>query len=254
MKTIWKGSISFGLVNIPIKLYSAVEEKSIQMKLLYKKNLTPIHYIRWNEESETEVPWEDIVKGIEVKEDEFVVVTKEELASIRPEKSKLVDIVEFVDAKQIDPIFFNSHYYIAPDKAKEKAFFLFKEVLHQTGKVAVGQFVLHEKMHACAIESYREGLLLTTLNYGYEIKDISKIEELKEKPKLTKQELELAKQLIDKISVKQFNIYDFEDTFHDSLMELIKKKEKGQKITIPKKEKTKAKEENLIAALKASLK
>lgn len=254
MKTIWKGSISFGLVNIPIKLYSAVEERDTKMRLLDKKNLAPIHFIRWNNESNKEVPWDDIVKGIEVKDDEFVVLTKEELASIRPEKSKLVDIVEFVDAKQIDPIFFNSHYYVAPDKAKEKAFFLLKEILHQTGKVAVGQFVMHEKMHTCAIESYREGLLLTTLNYGYEIRDISTIEELKEKPKLTKQELELAKQLIDKISVKHFNIYDFEDTFHDSLMELIKKKEKGQTITILKEKKSKAKEENLIAALKASLK
>lgn len=254
MKTIWKGSISFGLVNIPIKLYSAIETKGTKTKLLYKKNLSPIRYKRWNDESNKEIPWADIVKGIEIGEDEFVVMSQKELEAIRPEKSKAIDIVEFVDIQQIDPIYFNSHYYIAPEKAKEKAYFLLKEVLHQTSKMAIGQFAMHEKMHTCAIESYKEGLLLTTLNYGYEIRDISEIEELKKKPKLSKQELTLAKQLIDKITVKEFNIDIFKDTFHESLMEIIKKKAKGQKITIEKQEQPKTKEKNLIAALKASLK
>lgn len=254
MKTIWKGSISFGLVNIPIKLYSAIEERGIKMKLLYKKDLSPIRYKRWSDKSSKEIAWEDIVKGVEIGEDEFIVITKAELEAIKPEKSKAIDIVEFVAAQQIDPIYFNAHYYIAPEKPKEKSFFLLKEVLGQTGKMAIGQFVMREKMYTCAIESYREGLLLTTLNYGYEIKDVSKIEELQKKPKLSKQELELAKQLIDKISVKNFNINDFKDTFHESLMKVIKKKEKGQTITIHKKEASKVKNENLIAALKASLK
>lgn len=254
MKTIWKGSISFGLVNIPIKLYSAIEERGVKMRLLYKKNLSPIRYKRWSDKSGKEIAWEDIVKGVEVGEDEFIVLTRAEIEAIKPERSKTVEIIEFVDAVQVDPIYFNSHYYIAPDKPKEKAFFLLKEILGQTMKMAIGQFIMREKMYTCAIESYREGLLLTTLNYGYEIKDISAIEELKEKPKLSKQELELAKQLIDKISVKKFNINDFKDDFHESLMTIIKKKEKGKTIVIPKKKEPKVKEENLIAALKASLK
>lgn len=254
MKTLWKGSISFGLVNIPIKLYSAIEERGVKMRLLDKKNLSPIRFKRWSDKSGKEIAWEDIVKGVEVGEDEYIVISKTELEAIKPEKSKAVDIVEFVEAVQIDPIYFHSHYYIGPDKAKEKSFFLFKEVLEQTKKMAIGQFVMREKMYTCAIESYREGLLLTTLNYGYEIKDISKIEELKEKPKLSKQELELAKQLIDKISVKTFDINEFKDDFHESLMKVIKKKAKGQTVVIHKKKEPKVKEENLIAALKASLK
>lgn len=254
MKVIWKGSIAFGLVNIPINLYSAIEARGIKTKLLYKKNLSPIRYKRWCDGCKKEVPWEDVVKGFEIGEDEYIVMTQKELESIKPDKSKAVDIVEFIEIQQIDPIYFNSHYYIGPEKSDEKAYFLFKEILEQTGKMAVGQFIMHEKMHTCAIESYREGLLLTTLNYGYEIRNISEIKELKAKPKLSKQELELAKKLIEKITVKKFDITIFKDTFHDSLVELLKKKEKGQKITIEKKEQPKTKEENLIAALKASLK
>lgn len=255
MKVIWKGSIAFGLVNIPINLYSAIEARGIKTKLLYKKNLSPIRYKRWCDDCKKEVPWEDIVKGFEIGEDEFVVMTQKELDAIKPEKSKAVDIVEFIEIQQIDPIYFNSHYYIGPEKSEEKAYFLFKEILEKTGKMAVGQFIMHEKMHTCAIESYREGLLLTTLNYGYEIRDISEIKELKKKPKLSKQELELAEKLIEKISVKKFDINIFKDTFHDHLVEMLKKKEKGQKITVEKKERpTKTKEENLISALKASLK
>lgn len=253
MKTIWKGSISFGLVNIPIKLYSAIEERGVKMRLLNKKDLSPIRYKRWSDKSGKEIAWEDIVKGVEVGEDEFIVISKAELEAMKPGGAKDVHIVEFVDAIQIDPIYFNSHYYIGPDKAKDKAFFLFREILEQTKKMAIGQFVMREKMYTCAIESYRQGLLLSTLNYGYEIKDISKIEELKEKPKISKQELALAKQLIDKITVKTFDINEFKDDFHESLMKIIKKKAKGQTIVIDKKEKPKVKED-LIAALKASLK
>lgn len=255
MKAIWKGSISFGLVDIPIRLYSAIETKGTHMKLLYKKDLSPIRYKRWSDKSKKEVPWEDIVKGVEIGEDEYVVLSQKELESIKPERSKAIDIVEFINKSQLEPIYFNSHYYLAPEKAKEKAFFLLKEILEQTEKVAIGQFAMHEKLHTCAIESYNEGLLLTTLNYGYEIRDISEIKELQPKPKLTKQELALAKQLIDKITVKQFDINVFKDTFHESLMKMVKKKESGEKvITIEEKEKPKAKEKNLIASLKASLK
>ncbi len=254
MKVIWKGSISFGLVNIPINLYSAIEARGIKTKLLYKKNLSPIRYKRWCDGCKKEVPWEDVVKGFEIGEDEFVVVSQKELNAMKPEKSKAVDIVEFIEIEQIDPIYFNSHYYIGPEKADEKAYFLFKEILEQTEKMAIGQFIMHEKMHTCAIESYREGLLLTTLNYGYEIRDISEIKELKKKPNLSKQELELAKKLIDKITVKKFDINIFRDTFHDSLVTMLKKKEKGEKIMVEKKKEPKVKEENLIAALKASLK
>lgn len=255
MKVIWKGSLAFGLVNIPINLYSAIEARGIKTKLLYKKNLSPIRYKRWCDGCKKEVTWEDVVKGFEIGEDEYVVMTQKELEAIKPEKSKAIDIVEFVEYQQVDPIYFNSHYYIGPEKADEKAYFLFKEVLEQTNKMAIGQFIMHEKMHTCAVESYREGLLLTTLNYGYEIRDISEIKELKNKPpKLSKQELELAKKLIDKITVKKFDINIFKDTFHEHLVDMLKKKGKGQKIEVEKKAQPKTKEENLIAALKSSLK
>lgn len=254
MKPIWTGALSFGLVNIPIKLYSAIQERGVKMTLLYKKNLSPIRYKRWCDGCVKEVAWEDIVKGVEVGDGEYVIVTPQEIEGIKPEKSKGIEIIEIVDVDKINPIYFHSHYYMGPERVKEKAFFLFKEVLKQSGKMAIGQFVMREKMYTCSIESYRDGLLLSTLHYGYEIRDIYEIKELKSKPKLAKQELGLAKQLIEKITVKDFNINDFKDTFYESLKALIKKKAKGEKIIIEKKEKVKVKEENLIKALKASLK
>ena len=155
---------------------------------------------------------------------------------------------------QPDPIYFNTHYYVGPDTAKEKSYFLFKEILMQTAKVAIGRFVMREKEYVCAIESYKSGLLLTTLSYNYEIRDINSIEELQEKPKLSPQEIKLAELLIDKIYIKRFDMDKFTDTFAKELKKIIDKKQKGKTITIEKKELPVAKEENLIAALKASLK
>ena len=155
--------------------------------------------------------------------------------------------------RKIDPIFFDSHYFIGPSKAKEKTYFLFKEVLESTARTAIGRFVMREKEYACAITSYKQGLLLTTLNYAYEVRDISKVDNLDEKPKLMKQEIELAKELLNKLYNENFNISQFKDTFAEELEKLLKRAARGEVIEIKKEEKKEKKEENLIAALKASL-
>jgi len=129
MKSIWNGSITFGLVNIPVKLYSAVESRAFSFKMLDKKTNSPIKYKRFAEKINEEVPWKEIVKGIEISKGKFFVPSEEQLKSIKPEKSQTIDIVEFVDDRQIDPIYFSSHYFAGPSKAKEKTYFLFKEVL-----------------------------------------------------------------------------------------------------------------------------
>ncbi len=255
MKSLWKGSIAFGLVNIPIKLYSAVEERPLKMRLLHKSSLSPIRYKRWCDECTHEVSQDEIVKGIEVSKDHYVVVTAEELQSIVPEKSTAIQIVAFIHSHQIDPIFFNSHYYAGPEKTKEKPYFLFRDVLRQTAKTAIGRVVMREKEHICAIEAYRQGLLLTMLNYGYEIRDIRQIDGLDEEPEISTVEMELAQQLLNQITVDEFDITTFHDTFEEALERLVERKARGETISVHKKEEYgETPEENLIEALKASIK
>jgi DNA end-binding protein Ku len=253
MKSIWNGSISFGLVNIPIKLYSAIESKSFSFRMLDKKTQSPIKYKRVAEKSGKEVPWAEIVKGIEIAKGKFFVPTKEQLDAIKPEKSDSIDIVEFVDQDQIDPVYFNSHYYVGPAKEKEKTYFLFKEILQNTARTALGRFVMREKEYVCTIKAYKEGLLLTTLNYSYEVRDIKEVDNMLSAPKIGKPELQLAQELINKLYKTQFNIEQFKDTFADEMEKIMKKAAKGEVIEAAKVTKKERKEDNLIAALKASL-
>jgi DNA end-binding protein Ku len=253
MKSIWQGSISFGLISIPIRLYSAVEHRAIKFKLLHKKDKSTVRYKRVCEKENKEVEWQDLAKGIEISKDHFYVISQEELDKLKPEKSDFLDIIEFVDGRQIDPIYFDNHYFIAPAKAKDKAYFLFREVLQLSGKVAIGRFVMRNKEYTSIISSYKKGLLLTTLNYQYEIRDINQLEELKEEPKIREEELGLAKQLIAQLTKNAFDMSEFKDNYEEQLKVLLRKKEKGEPIVVSKKGKAQ-KEEDLIAALKASLK
>lgn len=254
MKSLWKGSIAFGLVNIPIKLYSAIEKKPLRTRLLHRGKLSPIRYKKWCDACTEEVSSDEIVRGIEVGPDTYVVISEDELRSIRPEKSTWIEIVEFIHSHQIDPIFFNAHYYVGPERPKDKTYFLFRDVLRQTGKTAIGKFVMREKEHVCAIEAYREALLLTTLNYDYEIRDIKRVDGLAEEPSISQAEMDLARQLLGQITVDEFEITQFHDTFEDELQQLVAKKARGETISIEKTEYHATPEENLIEALKASLK
>jgi DNA end-binding protein Ku len=253
MKSIWNGSVSFGLVNIPIKLYSAVESKAFSFRMLDKNSHSPIKYKRVSEKTGKEVPWADIVKGIEISKGKFFVPTKEQLEAIKPEKSDTIDIVEFIDQDQLDPVYFNSHYYIGPAKAKEKTYFLFKEILQITARTALGRFVMRDKEYVCTIKAYKQGLLLTTLNYTYEIRDIKEIDNLQPAPKVNQPELKLAEELINKLYKKQLNMEQFKDTFAEEMEKIMKKAAKGELIEPIKVVKKIQREENLIAALKASL-
>ena len=253
MKSIWNGAISFGLVNIPIKLYSAVESKAFSFRMLDKESHSPIKYKRVAEKTGKEVAWADIVKGVEISKGKFFVPTKEQIASIKPEKSDTIDIVEFVDQDQIDPVYFNSHYYIGPSKEKDKAYFLFREILQSTARTALGRFVMREKEYVCTIKSYKQGMILTTLNYSYEVREIKNVDNLSSAPKIGDSELKLAGELINKLYKTKFNIDQFKDTFAEEMEKIMKKAAKGEVIEMAKPGKKIAKEDNLIAALKASL-
>ncbi len=251
MKAVWKGAIAFGLVNIPVKLYSVAEPKAISFRLLCGKCRSPLRYKRWCDKCKKEVSWENVVKGIEYARGKYFVITRDVLKKLRPEKSDLIEIMFFTDKGSIDPIYIGRRYYVVPDKAGEKAYFLLKEVLQATAKIAIGKFVMKEKQYLCAIESYKQGLLLTTLNYAYEVRPIDLIEELKITPKLGKKELALAKELIKKLYEEEFDINAFKDEFAEGLKELIKKMIKGEKIVVKKKRKKK--KLTLVQALKASI-
>ena len=253
MKSIWSGSLSFGMVNIPIKLYSIVEPAAAPgFKLLHVEDQSPIEYRKFCKKQDVEVPWSEIVKGLEVEPGSFFLFTKEELSRLRPEKSEAVEIVEFVPPDQIDRPYLDAHYYVGPEKKKEKAFFIFCHALKASNKNAIGRFVMREKEYTCAIAPYEEGLLLSTLNYSYELRSIKGVENIADRVEIKEQELDLAVQLIHKLSVAHFNISKYKDEFAEHLKAAIEKRGRKGLVTLEK-EKPETPEDNLINALKKSL-
>lgn len=253
MKALWKGTISFGLVNIPIGLYLAVQHHSLGFKMLHSECMTPISLKRWCNHCNKEVSLDEIVKGLKLPDGTYFVATKENLNKLKPAKSDNLNIVQFIDKNQLTSLYLDNHYYALPQRKTDKAFFLFIAALSKMEKVAIGNFVMREKEYLCSIEPYKKGILLSTLNYAYEIKELRELDEL-EVPKIDSNELKLAEQLINALYVKEFDITKFKDTYAEKLMDAIKKVAKG--IAIPEKEvRIRHKEEpSLIEALKASLK
>lgn len=253
MKTIWQGTLSFGLVNIPVGLYSAVEAQSLGFTMLCATCNHPITYKRWCNHCEKEVEWNDIVKGLKLKKDTYFVLTQENLHKLKPTKTEAISIEEFVDPALIDPIYLEKHYYVAPKKAGEKSYFLFAQALLVSQKVAIGVFVMRDKEHVCVIFPYQNGLLLTTLNYAYEIKSIDALETLKTVPKIAEDELKLAVKLIELRSKKRFDITKFKDHFAERLEQVIKKGKGKTKLLPEEKPRKITHDKTLISALKASL-
>jgi|ERR1700733_1546403 len=256
MKILWKGSISFGLVSIPIRLYGATQEHALGFTLLCKKCHTPITYERRCEHCNKAIAWPDVVKGLKMPDGSYFILTQEKLKELKPKTSDMLTIVEFVPANQIEQVYLKNHFYVAPDKTGEKAFFLFKKALEQTKKVAVGSFIMRDKQHICIITPYEDIMLLTTLNYAYEIRDSAEIHMGKIDQKLNPQELKLALQLMDQLSVKKFNLGQFKDTFAHNLQTAIKKGKRAgraaQKETKPVATRKK-KETALLTNLRSSL-
>lgn len=251
MRSVWNGSISFGLVSIPIKLYSAVSQRSIGFKLLCKDCMTPIRYERHCEGCEGPVDWGDTMKALDLGDGQYLPFTKEELDTIKPEKTDRIEIIEFVKGDEIEPIYYDKFYFCGPAKKTERSYFLLKQVLEDSGQVAIGRFVMREREYVAAIQSYRTGLLLATLSYSYEVRNIEDIETLAEPPKLKKQEMELARKLVDQLKQDELNLEEFTDEFAERLQEMIEKKEK---IVVEQPEEAAPfDEESLMEALQASL-
>jgi len=248
-KAIFKGLLSFGLVNIPIALYNVAEPKLISFRLLHKKCKKPIKLKKYCDYCDLELKKEDIVHGIKVG-NKYIEFTKEQIEALKPKGKADIEIVMFTDPIEIDDIYFDKAYYIFPIK-EDKAYWLFEEVLRANNKVAIVKFIFHEKEHLGFIKPYKKGLLLRLLHYSYEIKKIESLIEEKPKIKFKKEEIELANKLLESLYSQTFKIENFKDEFTSKIEEAISKE---LKVKIKEEKEIKRKKETLIELLEKSVK
>lgn len=254
-RAIWSGSISFGLVNIPIKLYAAVSRKSVSFNQLDSRTGARIKHKKVSAADGEEVPMEAIVKGYELASGEYVTVGDDELSSLDPEASRAIDIEEFVALAEIDPIFYDSAYLVAPDKATVKPYALLAQAMEESGKVAIAKFVMRSKQYLCAVRPRDGMLLMSTMVYADELNDASEIPELDdlEGIEVSTKELDMARQLIHSLSA-DFEPERFEDTHRQQVLDLIERKAAGQtEILAPPVVMEEDKVVDLMAALEASV-
>lgn len=251
MRSIWTGAIGFGLVNIPIKLYSATQDSELDLDMLDKKDHSHIRYKRVNENTGKEVPWENIVKGYNL-DGKYIVLDDDDFKKASPEKTKIIEIKEFIDLTEIDSMFYEVPYYIEPDKSGGKAYVLLRDALEKTGKVGFGSFVMRNKEELVLIKPHEELLVLNRIRWAQEIR---KPEEIKipaaaSKPAEMKMAIELIKQLSG-----PFDIEKYKDTYSDELLKLIKAKAKGgRQAKSPLRVVHTTKSTDLLSQLQASLK
>ena len=251
MRAIWTGAIGFGLVNIPVKLYSASQESTLDLDMLDKKDHSKIRFQRINESTGKEVTWKNIVKAYKLQGD-YVVLDEKDFASANPEKSKIINITSFVDVNEVDSIYFETPYFLEPDKAGEKPYRLLHDALEKSGKAGLGSFVLRSKEHLCLIKPHEDILILNRIRFAEEVRSASELN-VPKKGKPTTAEMKMALTLIDQLTAP-FDIEKFKDTYSAELMKVIKAKAKGRKIERPVLKVTHRKAEDLMAQLKASLK
>ncbi len=252
MKSVWNGSIAFGLVNIPVRVYLATHDIEPPLHSLCK-NGHRIVYKRWCPVENREVSWQELKKGFELSADKYVVLEKEDLEKIRIPSTKTIEVKEFVEAGQLDPIYVDRSYYVVPDKNGERAYALFFSVLAMLNKLAIGTFTMNDKEHVVALRAYQKGLLMQTLHYNEEIMPIEDLAELKNLPKPEKKELELAQLLVQKLSKESLNMAQFADSYAEALRNLIKAKASGKEYVVEAAKEVKA-AKSLIDSLTESLK
>jgi DNA end-binding protein Ku len=251
MRPLWTGAIGFGLVNIPVKLYSATQSSSLDLDMLDKKDHSNIKFKRVNEKTGKEVAWADIVKGYKTDEG-YVVLTDKDFEKANAEKTKSIDIVDFVDEKEINTMYYETPYYIEPDKSGVRAYALLREALHKTGKVGVATFVMRNKEILAVLKADEKVIVLNRLRFHEEIRDIKDLD-LPAKTTVKPAELKMAVSLIDQLSEK-FDIAEYKDTYTAELLKVIHAKAKGKVIRQPKLKVVHGKSKDLMGQLKASLK
>jgi DNA end-binding protein Ku len=252
---MWSGAISFGLVNVPVKLYSAVSRKTVRFHQLNSKTGTRIAQRRVDPSTGEEVAYEDIVKGYELTKERYVVITPEELEALDPEKSRTIDIEDFVDLADIDPVYYDHPYYLIPDKGSAKAYGLLLGAMQESGKVAIARVVLRSKEQLVAIRPAPGGvLMMETMIFADEVISPEDIEDLPDANalKASDRELKMAQQLIDSLSA-EFEPEKYQDEYREKVLELIERKASGEEIAVQPEAPKPKQVPDLMAALEASL-
>jgi DNA end-binding protein Ku len=254
-RSIWSGAISFGLVNVPVKLFSAVNRKTVRFNQLNKDTGNRIQQKRVDPDTGEEVSYEQIVKGYELTKDRYVVITPEELDALDPEKTRTIDIEDFVDLDEIDPVYYDHPYYLVPDKGATKAYGLLLGAMKEAGKVAIARVVIRSKEQLVAIRP-GEGdvLMMETMLFHDEVVPSDDLDELPSAKELkaTDRELKMAQQLIDSLS-SEFDPSRYRDEYRDKVLDLIERKASGEEIAVQPEAPQPARVPDLMAALEASL-
>jgi DNA end-binding protein Ku len=250
MRSLWTGAIGFGLVNIPVKLFSATESSNLDLDMLDKKDHSHIRYMRVNEKTGKEVKWENIVKGYMVN-NRYVVLDEKDFEAASAEKTKTIHINDFVAEKEIDSMYYETPYYIEPDKSGDRAYALLREALQKTGKVGVATFVMRNKEALAVLRTSGNMIVLNRLRFAEEIRD-TKGMKVPAKTAVKPGELKMAVSLINQLSGK-FDVKKYKDTYSAELLKLIKAKSKGAKIAAPHLKVVHNKTKDLMEQLKASL-
>ena len=256
-RAIWSGSISFGLLNVPVKLYSAVSKQTVRFRELRENDGARIKHKRVAEADGKEVPYEKIVKGYEYAPDQYVVLSRDELSELDPKRTRAIEIQDFVDLDDIDPIYFEQPYYLGPDKGAARAYALLVQAMKESRKVAIARFVLRNKEHLAAIRPMDDVLTLTTMRFHDEVtspEDLDGEVFEEEKPKKPeKRELEMAKQLIESLT-SDFKPGTYRDEYREELLDLLERKAAGKEVvSAPSEEPEPTKAPDLMAALEESL-
>ncbi len=254
-RAIWSGAISFGLVNIPVKLYSAVSRKTVRFNQLDGRDNSRIQQKRVNPDTGDEVPYDQLVKGYELSPDRYVVIEPAELDALQPEKTRTIDIEDFVDLHEIDPIYYDHPYYLAPGQGADKAYSLLYSAMEASDKVGIARVVIRSKEQLVAIRAHEGVLTMETMLFSDEVVPPAELGELPDdkKTKASKKEVEMAQQLIDSLTT-EFDPSKYRDEYRDAVLEMIERKAEGHSVAVEAPEPSKPDEvPDLMAALEASI-
>jgi DNA end-binding protein Ku len=249
MRAIWSGSISFGLVSVPVRMFSATESKELRFHFLHKKDLQPIGYDKVRKDTGRHVDPDDVVRGFEIEKGRYVPIEDEDLDRLDIELTHSIDILDFVDLEEIDPIYYRKAYYLLPQEGAEKPYRLLVKALEETGKVGIAKVVIRNKQHLAALRPYEGVLLLETMYYSDEVRKPERVDG--SGTRVQKAEVDMAKSLVENLS-DDFDPKKYDDTYRKELLSLIRAKAKGKELPEPAEEEE-AEVVDLMAALRESV-
>ncbi|MEC5424412.1 Ku protein [Virgibacillus sp. C22-A2] len=253
MHTMWKGTISFGLVNIPVKMHAATENKDVKLRQLHKECQSPVKYEKVCPVCDREIQSEEIVKAYEYAKNKFVMLDEEDLEALQKEQAdKAVEIVDFVKLEEIDPIYFEKSYYLSPNEGGSKAYVLLLNALKDTGKIGVAKMIIRSKEQLAVIRVYENTLVAETIHYPDEVRNVRDVPNVPEETATAKKELDTAKMLIDQLTT-EFNPEKYKDDYRIALLDLIEAKKNNEEITTAKDKPAPKSADNLMDALQESL-